>query len=73
MTVQLNQVQSGDFLFNTPVEIGYYTLGKSTPTILKMKLSAKSQRYSFSVGSSPLQVELDPRNVLLNNGSLRRE
>lgn len=73
MTVQLNQVQSGDFLFNTPVEIGYYTLGKSTPNILKMKLSAKSQRYSFSVGSSPLQVELDPRNVLLNNGSLRRE
>ena len=73
MTVQLNQVQSGDFLFNTPVEIGYYTLGKTTPTILKMKLSAKSQRYSFSVGSAPLQVELDPRNVLLNNGSLRRE
>lgn len=73
MTVQLNQVQSGDFLFNTPVEIGYYTLGKSTPTILKMKLSAKSQLYSFSVGSSPLQVELDPRNTLLSNGRLRGE
>lgn len=71
--VQLNQAQLGNFLFNTPVEIGYYKMGATTPTILKMKLSSKTQLYSFSIASAPDKVELDPRNVLLNNGSLSRE
>lgn len=71
--VQLNQAQLGNFLFTTPVEIGYYKMGATTPTILKMKLSSKTQFYSFSMASAPDKVELDPRNVLLNNGSLSRE
>ncbi|MEI7588478.1 MAG: M1 family aminopeptidase [Chitinophagia bacterium] len=73
LTVQLTQAQKGNFLFNTPVEIGYYKLGSSTPTILKMNLSSKHQVFSFSLAAAPDQVELDPRNVLLNDGSIIKQ
>ncbi len=73
LSVQLTQAQKGDFLFNTPVEIGYYKTGSNTPTILKMNLSSKQQGYSFSVASAPEKVELDPRNVLLSDGSIGKD
>ena len=73
ITIQLTQSQSGDFLFNTPVEIGYYKVGATSPTILKMNLSRKQELFSFSVPSAPERVELDPRNILLNNGNLTTE
>ena len=73
ITIQLTQSQSGDFLFNTPVEVGYYKTGSTTPTILKMNLSRKQELFSFSVPSAPERVELDPRNILLNNGNLTTE
>ncbi len=71
--LQLTQSQSGDFLFNTPVEIGYYKTGSTTPTFLKMNLSRRQEVFTFSVASVPEKVELDPRNVLLNNGNLTKE
>ena len=73
LSVQLTQSQKGDFLFSTPVEIGYYKTGSNTPTILKMNLSSKQQSFSFSVASAPEKVELDPRNVLLSDGSIGKD
>jgi aminopeptidase N len=73
LTLQLTQSQSGDFLFNVPVEVGYYKTGSTTPTILKMNLSRKQEVFSFLVPSAPEKLELDPRNVLLNNGNLTME
>jgi len=55
------------------VEVGYYKTGSTTPTILKMNLSRKQELFSFSVPSAPERVELDPRNILLNNGNLTTE
>jgi aminopeptidase N len=73
LSVQLTQAQKGDFLFNTPVEIGYYNTGSNTPTILKMNLSSKQQSFSFYLASAPEKVELDPRNVLLNDGNIGKD
>ena len=73
LSVQLTQAQKGDFLFNTPVEIGYYKTGSNTPTILKMNLSSKQQSFSFYLASAPEKVELDPRNVLLNDGNIGKD
>ena len=42
IVLQLTQSKSGDYLFNTPVEIGYYKLGATSPTILKMNLTQTS-------------------------------
>ena len=73
IVIQLTQSQSGDYLFNTPVEIGYYKLGATSPTILKMNLSRNQEVFSFSLPSIPEKVALDPRNILLNNGNLTKE
>jgi aminopeptidase N len=73
IVLQLTQSQSGDYLFNTPVEIGYYKLGATSPTILKMNLTSQQEVFSFPLSAAPEKVELDPRNVLLNNGNLTKE
>ena len=73
LNLQLTQSQSGNFLFNVPVEVGYYKTGSTTPIILKMNLSRKQEVFSFPVPSAPEKLELDPRNVLLNNGNLTKE
>ncbi len=73
LNLQLTESQSGNFLFNVPVEVGYYKTGSTTPIILKMNLSRKQEVFSFPVPSAPEKLELDPRNVLLNNGNLTKE
>ena len=73
LNLQLTQSQLGDFLFNVPLEVGYYKIGSTAPTILKMNLSRKQEVFSFPVPSAPEKLELDPRNVLLNNGNLTKE
>ena len=71
LNIHLNQAQQ--FLYNVPVEIGYYKKGTTTPTILTMNLKDKDQVFSFPLASSPEKLELDPRNVLLNNGNMSKE
>ena len=71
LNVQLHQAQQ--FLYNVPVEIGYYKKGANTSTILTMNLKEKDQVFSFPLASSPEKLELDPRNVLLNDGKMSKE
>ena len=71
LTVHLSQAQQ--FLYNVPVEIGYYKKGANTPTILTMNLKDKEQAFSFPLATAPEKLELDPRNVLLNDGKLSKE
>ncbi len=66
LTIQLSQTQSRDFVFNLPIEIGYYTKGSNKPTLLKMNLSKKQQIQSFSIIGTPEKIDFDPRNVLLS-------
>ena len=71
LNLQLHQAQK--FLYNIPVEIGYYKKGATTPTILTMNLKDKDQVFSFSLAAVPEKLELDPRAVLLNDGNLSKE
>lgn len=66
LTIQLSQTQSGDFVFNLPIEIGYYTKGSNKLTLLKMNLSKKQQIQSFTISGTPEKIDFDPRNVLLS-------
>lgn len=65
ITVQLTQGQTGDLVFNVPVEIGYYQNGSAIPVILKTNLASKQQTQTFKVSQAPEKMEFDPRNVLL--------
>ena len=71
LQIRLNQAQQ--FLYNVPVEIGYYKKGSTTPTILTMHLKDKDQVFSFSLAADPEKLELDPRNILLNDGKMSKE
>jgi aminopeptidase N len=71
LQIRLNQAQQ--FLYNVPVEIGYYKKGSTTPTILTMNLKDKDQVFSFPLAAAPEKLELDPRNVLLNDGKMSKE
>ncbi|NQW78615.1 MAG: M1 family peptidase [Chitinophagaceae bacterium] len=71
LNLQLHQAQK--FLYNIPVEIGYYKKGATTPTILTMNLKDKDQVFSFSLAAAPEKLELDPRAVLLNDGKMSKE
>jgi hypothetical protein len=71
LNVHLSQVQQ--FLYNVPVEIGYYIKGSTTPTILTINLKDKDQEFSFPLMSAPEKLELDPRSVLLNDGKMSKE
>jgi len=66
LTIQLSQTQSGDFVFNLPIEIAYYTKGSNKLTLLKMNLSKKQQIQSFAISGTPEKVDFDPRNILLS-------
>ena len=71
LTVQLHQTQK--FLYNVPVEIGYYKKGANTPTILTMNLKDKDQAFNFPLAAAPEKLELDPRALLLNDGKMSKE
>jgi aminopeptidase N len=71
LNVKLHQAQN--FLYNVPVEIGYYKKGASTPTILTMNLKDKDQEFSFPLATAPEKLELDPRALLLNDGKMSKE
>jgi len=73
ITIQIEQTQQGDIVFNVPVEIGFYKLGSTTPTILKMNLNKKTQMQTFSVSGVPDKMELDPNNILLSNNSISKK
>jgi aminopeptidase N len=70
ITIQLEQTQTGEMVFQVPVEIAYYQKGKSTATILKINLTKKQQVQSFTVAGAPDKLELDPNNKLLSNNSI---
>ncbi|MEY3819380.1 MAG: hypothetical protein RLZZ425_848 [Bacteroidota bacterium] len=71
LNVQLQQAQK--YLYNVPVEIGFYKKGASTPIILTMNLKEKDQLFSFPLANAPEKLELDPRALLLNDGKMRKE
>ncbi len=67
ITIQLKQTQEGNFVFNLPVEIGFYTKANKVPIIFKMTLSKKQQTQSFTIKDIPEKADFDPRNILLSN------
>ena len=73
VTIQLEQTQLADILFNVPVEIGIYTLGSTTPTIIKINLTKKQQVQTFKVNGAPDKLALDPNNMLLSSNSLSKK
>lgn len=66
LTIKLEQAQTGDMLFDFPVEINYYTKGINNPKLIKVQLNKKEQIFSFPLHSAPEKIVIDPNNKLLS-------
>ncbi len=66
LTIKLEQTQTGDMLFDLPVEINYYIKDNPTPKTIKVQINKKQQSFSFPSNSAPEKIVVDPNNKLLS-------
>jgi aminopeptidase N len=65
LKVHLEQIQSGDYVFNLPVEIGLKEKGKEELKIIKLNLKTKTLDQEIYLETQPVKVIFDPRIILL--------
>ena len=63
--INLKQVQSSSFVFETPVEFRVYEAGNQTPLNVKFNINAKNSQFNIPLPSKPVLILIDPRVVLL--------
>lgn len=73
VTMEIDQVQSEQYLFDMPLEIGIVTQEKSPERIETMHLDKKHNTFSFKSNTMPHSIRLDPRTVLLAQWDLSRK
>jgi aminopeptidase N len=67
LTVNLEQVQKTDLVFDLPLEMNYYTKGNATPKLIKVQFNKKEQSFSFPLNTAPDKIVVDPNNKLLSS------
>lgn len=70
--VTLDQRQADGSLFTMPIEIGLYAAGQPAPTIQRVRLTGKSNVFSFSVSAEPQEVRLDPNLWVLMDATFEK-
>ena len=63
--IDLTQAQSGNFIFNTPIELAIYNSNTQSSKIIKVDLNSKNSIYKIPVDQLPSHIVADPRTVLL--------
>jgi aminopeptidase N len=61
----IEQVQSGDFLFDFPIEIEVFNPQKNASEVFKFTINKKTTLIPIPYAEKPRNIQLDPRNVLL--------
>ena len=59
------QTQTGNIIFDLPIEISIYSKRSLKPKMLKFQLNQPLKTYEFALDSLPDQVVFDPQNILL--------
>lgn len=72
LILEVEQAQSGDIIFNSPVEFACYRKGVVQPKLLSFTLKEKKQTISLFVGGAIDHLEFDPRHLLLCEFKLQR-
>jgi len=67
LTVNLEQVQKTDLVFDLPLEMNYYTKGNATPKLIKVQFNKKEQSFTFPLNTAPDKIVVDPNNKLLSS------
>jgi len=61
----IEQEQSGDFLFDFPIEIEVFNPQKNASEVFKFTINKKTTLIPIPYTEKPSNIQLDPRNVLL--------
>lgn len=67
LSVDIEQMQSGNIVFKAPIELAYYKKGQKDPVMLKFQLTDRNQHKVFKVDGVMDHLEFDPRNKFLCN------
>lgn len=73
VVINLSQVQSSGFLFNSPVEFQVFEAGKRDTEPVTFELHEKTAQYRIPCTTKPSAVLIDPRTVLLAEMEFRSE
>ena len=65
LSIDLAQVSRQGSSYILPVEIGIYKMGQDLPEIRKITVTPTDTKFSLQLESSPDQVVVDPRTILL--------
>jgi aminopeptidase N len=65
INLQIEQVQSRDFLFDFPIEIEVFNPQKNASEVFKFTINKKTTLIPIPYTEKPSNIQLDPRNVLL--------
>jgi aminopeptidase N len=65
VVIDLTQAQSGNFIFNTPIELAIFNSNTQSSKIIKVDLNNKNSTYKIPVDQLPSHIVADPRTVLL--------
>lgn len=65
LSIVLNQTQSGDMVFDLPLEIAFYTKENAKPNLIKVQFNKKQQSFEFDVKQPVDKLIVDPNSILL--------
>lgn len=65
LRVVLSQTQSGNIIFDLPVEIAYYTKDNAKSSVVKVAFNKQQQTFEFDTKMPVEKLVVDPNNILL--------
>ena len=65
LRVVLSQTQSGNMIFDLPLEIAYYTKDNPKANIMKLAFNKQQQTFELDTKAPVKKLVVDPNNILL--------
>jgi len=72
VVIQLEQFQSGEFVFDLPVQFTIHGLGQQKEVLTTVRMNTKKATLAVPVDAKPTEVIIDPRHVLLAQMEFKR-
>jgi len=73
VTIKLDQVQSGGYLFEMPIQVGIKYPGEDGMTIELLQVNQKSNTFTIKVKSEPETLVLDPNTWVLMDADFKKK
>jgi aminopeptidase N len=72
LTMRLNQVQNGPYLFRMPIDVAIYVDGEDAPRLEQVTVAARENVFTLDLDVEPERVVLDPNTRVLMEADFAR-